>query len=182
MDDAHNPYAAPEAEVHFVPPDSETTNLYLSSRWKRLGGWILDIILGILICVPGITIAVIGLATQLVPIAIIGFLIFALSGLAYSIYNLVIISLHGQNLAKKILGMRIVRLHPAGQNPGFLRAVVMRMFVNGLIGFVFSFFGLIPILSPVLNSIYFLIDSCFIFGRERRCLHDLLAGTCVVDV
>jgi len=44
--------------------------------------------------------------------------------------------------------------------------VLLRSWVNGLIGLVVPFYGLVDIL--------------FIFGSERRCLHDLIAGTVVV--
>jgi uncharacterized RDD family membrane protein YckC len=60
--------------------------------------------------------------------------------------------------------MKIVR-HD-GSNPGFLQAVVMRNWLRVLLNMV-PFFAL--------------ADALFIFGANKRCLHDLLAGTYVID-
>ncbi len=35
---------------------------------------------------------------------------------------------------------------------------------------------------PFIGGIFGLVNALFIFGAERRCLHDRLAGTRVVDV
>jgi len=35
---------------------------------------------------------------------------------------------------------------------------------------------------PQVGGLIGLVDILFIFGKERRCLHDLLAGTRVVNV
>lgn len=86
------------------------------------------------------------------------------AGLALVIAQLYLMSTRGQTLGKKWLGIKMVDLH--GQNPGFVRAVVLRSVVNGLLGFV---------------PLYSLVDVLFIFRQDRRCVHDLLAGTKVVD-
>lgn len=52
-----------------------------------------------------------------------------------------------------------------------VHAFVLRSFVNGLIGAI-----------PCIGSIYALVDIVFIFREDRRCLHDLLASTVVVDI
>jgi uncharacterized RDD family membrane protein YckC len=41
-----------------------------------------------------------------------------------------------------------------------------------------SLAALIPVIGPYLS----LVDVVFIFGSERRCIHDRLAGTKVVKV
>ncbi|HRX82583.1 MAG TPA: RDD family protein [Pirellulaceae bacterium] len=71
----------------------------------------------------------------------------------------------GQTLAKKLLGMKIVTR--SGEAPGFVRGVALRWWVTGLLGIV-PFFGLLNALA--------------IFGEQRRCLHDYIAGTYVIDV
>jgi uncharacterized RDD family membrane protein YckC len=85
--------------------------------------------------------------------------------IALGIYQMVLLSRHGQTLGKRAMNIRIVRSDD-GSNPGFRRAVGLRFLVNGLI-------CLIPV--------YSLLDSLFIFSAERRCLHDHLAGTKVVE-
>ena len=52
-----------------------------------------------------------------------------------------------------------------GENGGFIKNVVLRGIVNGLI-------NIIPI-YPIINLL-------FIFKEDRRCLHDKIAGTYVV--
>jgi hypothetical protein len=66
-----------------------------------------------------------------------------------------------------MLGMQIVR-GDTGQLPGFLNGVVLRSWVPFPINQACNFFGL--------------IDALWIFGEERRCLHDLIAQTIVVDI
>ncbi|WP_254510436.1 RDD family protein [Anatilimnocola floriformis] len=74
------------------------------------------------------------------------------------------IASRGQSIGKYLLGMKIV--DPHGGNPGFICGVILRNWVR----FALSF---IPFFS--------LIDVLFIFGDSRRCLHDYLAGTTVVE-
>jgi uncharacterized RDD family membrane protein YckC len=35
---------------------------------------------------------------------------------------------------------------------------------------------------PVVGRLINLVDPLLIFGKERRCLHDLIADTIVVDI
>jgi uncharacterized RDD family membrane protein YckC len=48
--------------------------------------------------------------------------------------------------------------------------VLIRGIVNWIIGAV-----------PMFGGLYSIADVLFIFGKDRRCLHDLLAGTRVVQ-
>ena len=45
----------------------------------------------------------------------------------------------------------------------------------------YLFFSLVSQV-PQVGGLIGLVDVLFIFGKERRCLHDLLAGTRVVNV
>jgi uncharacterized RDD family membrane protein YckC len=76
----------------------------------------------------------------------------------------------GQTIGKRVLGVRIVRFTDGG-NPGFLRAVFIRSVLPLLFASV-----------TCLGRLFALIDILNILGEERRCLHDYLAGTKVVDV
>lgn len=55
------------------------------------------------------------------------------------------------------------------QPAGPMKAIVLRMFVNGC-------------LSVVGNGAYSMLDTLFVFSKEHRCLHDLIAGTYVANI
>lgn len=90
--------------------------------------------------------------------------------LGVMVINLILLTKRGQTLGKKWMGIRIARIEDDG-NPGFVKAVLLRGFVNGLIGSV-----------PMIGPVYSLVDICFIFRDDRRCIHDHIAGTRVVKV
>jgi uncharacterized RDD family membrane protein YckC len=74
----------------------------------------------------------------------------------------------GQTIGKRIIGIRIVTF-PDGRNPGGVKAILLRAIVNGLIAAI-----------PLVGNVYSLVDICFIFRDDRRCIHDLIAGTQVI--
>ena len=74
---------------------------------------------------------------------------------------------HGQTIAKRLLGIKIVDEH--GNVPGFGKLVVMRYLVLGAASNL-----------PLIGGIVGLVDALLIFRQNRRCLHDDLAGTYVV--
>lgn len=69
----------------------------------------------------------------------------------------------GQSLGKRFIGIRIVE-SDSGRTASALRIIALRILPFALVG-------------PALM----LLDALFIFGAQRRCLHDLLAGTKVVS-
>jgi uncharacterized RDD family membrane protein YckC len=75
----------------------------------------------------------------------------------------------GQTIGKKIVGIRIADLN--NNIPGFAKVLGLRY---------------LPIqaaaLIPIVGFLYPLVDVLFIFFPDRRCLHDLIAGTKVVKV
>ncbi len=87
--------------------------------------------------------------------------------LVLMIANLYFLATRGQTLGKMVCKIKIVDM--AGQNPGFVKAFLLRSVVPGIIGAV-----------PLLGPFFSLADPLFIFREDRRCLHDLIAGTKVV--
>jgi uncharacterized RDD family membrane protein YckC len=98
-----------------------------------------------------------------------GVVIVLLGGLILGIIQLVLLTTQGQTIGKRIVSVRIV-CNDTGENPGFLKAVLLRAIVNGLIAAI-----------PGVGAFYSLVDILFIFGNERRCIHDMIAGTRVVE-
>ena len=83
---------------------------------------------------------------------------------------------NGQTLGKRILGIKMVQMD--GADAGFARLVLYRTGSLYLVYIIVSLFGL----PPTLSMMFGLADVLFIFSKERRCLHDLIAGTKVVKV
>ena len=167
--------ASPATPATFVPaaPTPALAAIEPPSRWLRLGSAILDGIISSFLMLPGFGLM---LAAGFLsrphqpntPLLIAG--VCAL-GLGFAIIlgiQIYLLSTRGQTIGKKLLGLRIVRIED-GSNPGFVKAFLLRSFVNGLIGAV-----------PGLGPVYSLVDLCFIFRDDRRCIHDLIAGTVVV--
>lgn len=174
---ASNPYAAPGAVVRDVHDEGD---IVLASRLSRLGAALLD---SAIIVVPAIVAAIslpayqdyVARSTGAAPAAggmSAGMSIFlvlcVVAMLAFFVYQLVLLYRHGQTVGKKIVGIRIVR--PDGSRASFPRLLGLRYIVPGLI-------GAIPLLGPFFS----LANVLFIFGEERRCLHDRIADTIVVN-
>lgn len=81
-------------------------------------------------------------------------------------YQVWLLATRGQTIGKRIMRLRIVR-QGTGELPGFGRAVGLRCWLN---------------IALTMIPLYSLLDVLFIFREDRRCLHDLLAGTDVVKV
>ena len=91
-------------------------------------------------------------------------LVLIVTGVFGMIAQLVLLSSEGQTVGKKLLKIKIVRVDD-GRNGGFVANVLLRAVVNGLLS---------------LTGVYFVVDTLFIFFRNRLCLHDYIAGTWVV--
>lgn len=76
---------------------------------------------------------------------------------------------HGQTIGKRALGIRLVRSD--GTLPSLSRVICLRTAVVGLMEAI-----------PLVGLMVALLDCLFIFGKDRRCLHDLIADTWVVRV
>ena len=77
--------------------------------------------------------------------------------------NFLYVMRNGQSIAKKILGIKVVRSD--GSPASLARIFWLRNVVNW-------FVSIIPL--------YFVIDGLFIFGESRQCVHDKIADTIVI--
>jgi len=75
---------------------------------------------------------------------------------------------HGQTLGKKVMGIRIVDIH--GNLPSIQSHLIPRYVTYFGLGYV-----------PGLGTILSLVNVLFIFGKQKRCLHDLVAKTKVIN-
>lgn len=100
--------------------------------------------------------------------------VFGLAVVAYLLLNGLTLWRRGQTLGKLLLGIAIA---PANANDHWTNepAPLWKLIFIRALFFPLLFVVIVPWLAllPV-------IDQLFIFGKRRRCLHDLAAGTVVV--
>ncbi len=170
--DLDNPYAAPQVLGDMYLPLLQTGRL--ATHGQRFGAALLDgmvamLAFGIPVGIGFLAVGSTGVQGDLpMPISL-GLGIGGLAFIGLLIWNLVWLSTRGQTIGKRMMKIHIATF-PDSQPAGFVKAVLLRVIVNGLIGFV-----------PLLGAIYGLVDILFIFSADRRCLHDLIAGTHVVQ-
>jgi uncharacterized RDD family membrane protein YckC len=166
-DSATNRFAPPVADVADLPnPDGTAV---LAGRGARLGAAIIDALVAGAICCA-VMIPMYG-ASMFFNLRM-GFIRPYLPGL--TLYYIVFLALQGwflyqtsQTVGKKLVGLRIVR--PDGSHASLGRLLGLRTVL------VFALTQL-----PYIGKLFGLVDTLFIFGAPRRCLHDLIADTIVV--
>jgi len=82
-----------------------------------------------------------------------------------------LLGLRGQTIGKLLTKIAIVD-HVTNDNAGYLHAAVIRQ----------APLVLLVIFVPVVGLFYFVVDGLLIFSPKRRCIHDYLARTKVVNV
>jgi len=85
-----------------------------------------------------------------------------------AVLQLGLLATRAQSVGKLLLRLRIVS-EPDGEPAGAGRVILLRSCVPFVIEQI-----------PVISIFFWVVDSCFIFRPDRRCLHDLIAGTKVV--
>ncbi|MCZ6643039.1 MAG: RDD family protein [Gammaproteobacteria bacterium] len=95
---------------------------------------------------------------------------FLLGVLGYLLVNGWLLYARGQTLGKAIVGITIVSNGTSNQAPFWKLVVIRALFFPTL--YVVFFFPL---------TLIAIVDQAFIFGKQRRCLHDLVCGTSVVE-
>jgi len=163
--------APPEVQPDSPPAGPSTTpprpiDLALAGRGARLGAALLDLLTFGICLVPGAVLFSAGGKDDMT--STIGISLCVIAFIALAALQMVWLTSRGQTIGKRILGVRIVK-YADGSNPGFVHAVVYRAMLPGIISNI-----------PILGIVFLLVDICFIFSEERRCLHDLLASTKVV--
>ena len=164
-----NPFAAPEADITPQVRVEKRKKSPLADRGTRFVASLVDGIVNMLYGLPILyafgffdylgrqeqlpfgRLAACGILSYLAFIAVHG----------YFLYK------KGQTLGKLATGIRIADLH--GKVPNFGKVLLLRYLPINLCAFI-----------PLVGTFLPLVDVLFIFREDRRCLHDLLAGTKVV--
>lgn len=170
MMEEQNPYRSPDAAVADVPLDAEAM---LADRGTRLGAAIIDSLILCVIILPLMYVGGywraaaaaaaeghrLGIGTTLLW-AVIGFVVFV-------VVQGIPLNTSGQTWGKKMLDIKIVDL--SGAKPPLGRLLGLRYLPLQVIGNV-----------PFLGPIAMLVNPLLIFRGDRRCGHDLIAGTRVI--
>ncbi|MBU1259865.1 MAG: RDD family protein [Planctomycetes bacterium] len=146
----------------------ENSGQQLATRWKRLGGALLDSLIMIVIIFP--IMMIIGIYPSKGDGMSFGQQILGsiISLVVFLILNGHFLAKSGQTIGKKIVQTKIVGLD-GGLCP-FARMFLLRYVVLWVITGI-----------PFVGGLYGLFDVLFIFGKGKRCVHDYIAGTRVVD-
>jgi uncharacterized RDD family membrane protein YckC len=186
MDPALNPYRAPASEIDPRPPAEAGGPL--ATRNQRFGGATVDGLLAL------VAYAIVYFGMSLADVAATEGNLFRLyfrsggwglaSGaavLGLSILQWYLITTRGQTLGKMVANSRIVRLD--GQPVDFLHGVALRNWVIALPSWLLPLVGISTTggLGHLMTAVG-IVDALFIFRADHRCLHDLMAGTKVIDL
>jgi uncharacterized RDD family membrane protein YckC len=184
-----NPYSPPGSALQQPLRTTE-----LATRWQRLGGRLVDYLLGSLISAPlMLSLGLEKLAEmardqtamlRLYTDSLLGALTGVLA-LAFAALNWYLITTRGQSLGKMLVSTRIVRTD--GSPVDFLHGIVLRnwlllvpSYLAALALALGASTGIVVALSGVLG---WLVGASYllVFGSERRCGHDYLASTKVIQ-
>lgn len=137
----------------------------LANRLDRLWAKVID---HVLYAAAGIVAAVLipGLKDSSLLIPFLGLLAALLLG--FFGYQVWLLTTQGQTLGKKVMGLRIVKTADMS-NGGFVTNVLLRAVASAAVSLV-----------PIFGTLFALADPLFVFRDDRRCLHDHIAGTCVI--
>ena len=171
---------ADTSEAPLPEPVAETAPL--AGRRERLLAQILDNVIGLACALPGLIMmalaaarAGLGFGTTLDKLTTAagfgaGLMVALAALLALAAVQLWMVVTSGQTIGKRVLGVRIVTFQDE-TNPGFVKVFLLRAVLPALVGAI-----------PLIGVPFALADYGFIFRADRRCLHDLIAGTKVIKV
>ncbi len=162
-----NLYAPPEANLEVKQSSSQGWDL--AGRWARLGGVLVDSIVSLIILVPVMYLtgywdrAMAG-SVSFIEVAAYG----VLGLLVYILVNGYLLSKRGQSIGKIAVGTKIVSNETNRILP-LWKVIFVRYLPMAVLGQI-----------PVIGGLIVIVDSLFIFRKDKRCVHDLIAGTKVV--
>jgi len=169
-EESQNPYTTPATDPIIAPPASG--QLQLATPSDRFLGAFIDGLVGLAISIPFW--GLLFLVGVLKSMGDMGKLSFGYTTV-FTIFHFIVfmaiqwkfLNATGQTIGKKVAKTRIVTMD--GKKP----------VIGDLVGKRYAFVSLISIV-PVVGGVLSLVDALMVFKSDRRCLHDLVAGTQVV--
>jgi uncharacterized RDD family membrane protein YckC len=152
----------------FVP---DAAGFTLASRMGRLGAVLIDA------AIPGIagTVAaliagyVCGLFMSPIMSSAVAMIFMLLVMLIFLVYNIRLLGASGQTIGKKLVGIKIASF-PDGSPAPLSRILLFRYLAFGVVTAI-----------PIIGQIVGLADIACIFRSDKRMLHDMMAGTIVIN-
>ncbi len=179
MSNEFNPYSSP-SQAGFNPTTGYSPAPIPQHRLASLGarflGSLLDGLASIVFVGPGLAMLLAsgvlqeGQEPEFNTLMLVGLLLAGAGMIALLVLQLYLLATRSQSVGKYLVKTQMVD-YQTGQPAGFAKCFLLRSLLNGLIAQI-----------PFVGGLYALVDILFIFGEERRCLHDLIAGTSVVDI
>ncbi len=165
----HNPYQAPTTTVADLSLNAE-----LTGHGERLGAAIIDAIIVVAVAFPvmfmgGYFATVMDSASRGAQVPFMSQLLWGAIGIG--IFYLIQgypLSKSGQTWGKRILKIKIVDLE--GRQPSFARLAGLRYLSVQIMNLI-----------PIVGGLIAIVNVLLIFRSDRRCGHDLIAGTRVVS-
>lgn len=170
-----NPFQAPAMDVG--SPFARTGSpgsWYPADLGSRFVGALIDVLINTVAAIPGFILMFAIAASdgngggngEALALGFYGLLF--LSWLVVGAFQWYFIVRDGQTLGKKVAGTRIITM--SGDLPGFGAGVGLRLWVPTVISMV-----------PCVGPLFSLIDLIMVFPDPHRMLHDMIAGTIVVN-
>ncbi len=162
-----NPYASPVEKGSAVERGSAPST-ELASRLLRLGAALIDGCIGIAISLPVMIFTGYVERAMRQQVGAVEIVLYSLGGLgAYLLLHGYLLATQGQSIGKMVLGIRIVDYN-TGQILPLAKLLGLRLLPVVIVSMI-----------PCVGALS-IVDVLFIFGSEKRCVHDLIANTKVV--
>ena len=175
MNEEFNPYAAPQSET-LTAPSTDDSSLPLAGRWRRVGASFIDSLIIMPVVLP-LQFYFGTIQREMERQAAGGSMFnFNPENILWSAFGFIFIVainwvflLKGQTIGKKAVKIRIDSI--SGGACERSKIILKRMLPMQII-----------YLIPGINFIFMIVDCLMIFRLDKRTLHDLIAGTKVVDL
>lgn len=163
-----NPYTPPASDV--AAGTEQDTSGTLASRGNRFLGALIDGILMMVLIMPVMFLSGFWEAAANAGGASFMFNLMALAAsfLTYCLINGYLLAQSGQTVGKKIMKTKIVNMD--GSQPPLAHILLRRLLPVQLL-----------VLVPFVGNFLSLVDALFVFRDDRRCIHDHIAGTKVIN-
>lgn len=160
-----NPYQAPSSDVAVAVSMEERR----AGRGQRLGAAIIDGIISLVFVVPAMMLMGTFEYTEqgVEPPFMLTLAATVFAFVVFTALHYVFLKRYGQTIGKWILNIHIADMDG---NKAAVGTILFKRYLP------ISVVGLIPLVGQILP----LVDVLFIFRKDRRCVHDLIAGTQVL--